>query len=98
MPLSSYRLIDSLKTLALYKLYKTLCVFQLDNKNIKDIIDFARYAYFEGKGSEEGIGGLRGLVCRYMALNAVELSYGEEFINFLKKEREFVKDFFKFEL
>jgi hypothetical protein len=62
--LADFWLIDTLKALALYKLYKTLCIFQLDNKNIWDIIDFAKYAYNEeGKGSEEGIGGLRSMVC-----------------------------------
>ncbi|CZR65360.1 uncharacterized protein PAC_15260 [Phialocephala subalpina] len=79
--LGDYRLIDSLKALALYKLHKTL------------------YAYFdEGKGLEEGIGGLRGLVCRYMATNAVVLSHDNGFMDLLGEGGEFVKDFFKFEL
>jgi hypothetical protein len=51
---------NSLKALALYKPYKTLCVFQLGGENIKDIVDLARYAYAKGgKGLEEGIGRLR---------------------------------------
>jgi hypothetical protein len=36
----------------LFKLHKTLCVFQLDDGNAEDIIALARYAY-----SEEGGGG-----------------------------------------
>jgi hypothetical protein len=96
--LSDYRLIDSLKALALYKLHKTLNVFQLDDENVEDIVDFARYTYSEDKGFEEGIGGLRGLVCRYMATNAVVLSHSDEFMDLLGEGGEFVKDFFKFEL
>jgi hypothetical protein len=49
----------------LFKLYKTLCVFQLDDENTEDIIALARYAYSEeggGGGLDEGIGGLRSLV------------------------------------
>lgn len=41
-----------------------LSAFQLDSHNPEDIADLARYAYSEeGKGFDEGIGGLRGLVC-----------------------------------
>lgn len=63
--LGDYRLIDSLKALALYKLYKTLCIFQLHDENAEDIIDLVNYAYTEeGKGYEEGTGGLRDLICQ----------------------------------
>jgi len=97
--LGDYRLIDSLKALALYKLHKTLCIFQLNNENVEDIINLARYAYSaEGKGFEEGIGELRGMVCRYMAENAVALAYENRFMDLLGEGGEFVKDFFKFEL
>jgi len=68
--------------MALYKLHKTLCVFQLDDENVEDIVNLARYAYSEeGKGLEEGIGGLRGLVCQYMATNAVVLSHDDGFMD-----------------
>ncbi len=50
--LGDFRLIDSLKALALFKLHKTLCVFQLDDGNAEDIIALARYVY-----SKEGGGG-----------------------------------------
>jgi hypothetical protein len=50
--LGDLQLIDSLKALALFKLHRTLCVFQLDDGNAEDIIALARYAY-----SEEGGGG-----------------------------------------
>jgi len=97
--LGDFQLIDSLKALALYKLHKTLCAFQLDNENISDITDLARYAYSEeGKGFDEGIGGLRGLVCQYMAIHAVELSLDTSFMDLLAEGGQIVKDFFKFQL
>jgi hypothetical protein len=92
--LPTYRL-----ALALYKLHKTLCIFQLDNENVEDIINLARYAYSEeGRGFEEGIGELRGIICRYVVGNAVVLSHEDRFMDLLGEGGEFVKDFFKFEL
>lgn len=99
--LGDFRLIDSLKALALFKLHKTLCSFQLDEEHARDIVDLARYAYSEeggGDASDKEFGGLRGLVCHYMATNAVVLSRSEEFMEFLDNGGQFVKDFFKFEV
>ena len=97
--LGDYKLIDSLKRLALYKLHKTLCNFQHNNENAQDIVDLANYVYSEeGKGSGEGIGELRSLVCQYMAQNAVGLSVDDKFMDLLGEGGQFVKDFFKFEL
>jgi len=94
--LGDFWLSDTLKTLALHKLHQTLCIFQLDDKNIKDIIDLARYAYNEeGKGFEKGIGELRSLICQYMVLNAVVVSINADFKEFLAEGGEFVKDFFE---
>jgi hypothetical protein len=84
--LGDLQLIDSLKALAFFKLHKTLCVFQLDDGNAEDIIALARYAYSEeggGGGLDEGIGGLRSLVCQYMATNAVVLSFIDGFMDLL---------------
>jgi len=97
--LGDYWLIDSLKSLALYKLHKTLCTFQLNGENTKDITNLARHAYSEeGRGFEEGIGELRSLVCQYMAIHAVELSMDAAFMHLLGEGGQFVQDFFKFEL
>jgi len=83
--------------LSLHKLHKTFCIFQLDDKNIEDIIDLVRYAYNEeGKGLEEGIGGLRSIVCQYMALDTAVLSLYAGFTELLTRGGQFVKDFFKF--
>ena len=97
--LGDYQLIDSLKMLALHKLHRTLCNFHLNSYNMADIVDLARYAYTEeGKGTEEGIGELRSMVCHYMAINSVELSSDAAFMELLGEGGQFVKDFFKFEV
>ena len=97
--LADGQLVDSLKALALFKLHKTLCTFELDNENISDITDLARYAYTgEGKDECEGIGGLRNLVCQYMAIHAVELAVDARFMNLLAGGGQIVKDFFQFQL
>jgi hypothetical protein len=90
-------LIDALKALAIYKLHKTLCVFELDSKNVADIVHLARYAYEEeGTGSEDGIGRLRSIVCQYVALHAAGLSLYAEFMDLIAEGGEFVRDFVKF--
>lgn len=97
--LSSFWLIDSLQALSLYKLHKTLCVFQLDEDHTNDVVELARYLYAEdARGIEEGNGGARGLVCQYMAQHAIELAASDGFMELLGEGGQFVKDFFKFEL
>ncbi|PVH77596.1 hypothetical protein DL98DRAFT_517313 [Cadophora sp. DSE1049] len=97
--LGDIHVVDSLKALALFKLHKTLCTFELDNENIGDITDLARYAYTgDGKDGDEGIGGLRNLVCQYMAIHAVELAMDARFMNLLAEGGQIVKDFFQFQL
>jgi len=97
--LGDIQLIDSLKALALFKLHKTLCAFQLDDVNSRDVVDLARYAYSEdGREYDQGIGGLRNLVCQYMAIHAVELAGDPHFMNLLAEGGQVVKDFFKFQL
>lgn len=100
--LGDFQLIDSLKALALFKLHKTLCVFELNEENAEDVIDLARYAYSEegggGAGSDEGVGGLRSLVCQYLAENALAMSCDDGFMDLLAEGGQLVKDFFRVEL
>lgn len=97
--LGDYRLVDSLKKLALYKLHKTLCVFELDHENVGDVIELVRYAYSEegggGSGEEVDIGELRTLVCQFVAAHAVILGEDERFRGFLGEGGQFVKDYFR---
>lgn len=97
--LGDVQAIDPLKALALFKLHKTLCTFELDSENIGDITDLARYAYSgEEKDFDGANGGLRGLVCQYMAIHAKELAVDTKFMNLLAGGGQIVKDFFKFQL
>lgn len=97
--LGDVQAIDPLKALALFKLHKTLCTFQLDDNNIGDITDLARYAYSsEEKEFDKGNGGLRGLVCQYMAIHAKELAADTKFMNLLAGGGQIVKDFLRFQL
>ncbi len=99
--LGDCHLIDPLKALALHKLHKTLCVFQLSAGNAQDVVDLARLAYTEeggGGGGGDDIGRLRSLVCRYLATHALVLSFDEGFMDLLEEGGQFVRDFFKFEV
>lgn len=98
--LGDLQLIDSLKALALYKLHKTLCIFELGQENAEDVIHLVRYVYLHDKGgatgqSNEGVGVLKGLVCKYVAANASLLSFEDGFMSLLEEGGQFVKDFFK---
>ncbi|KAM3068467.1 hypothetical protein ACMFMG_009608 [Clarireedia jacksonii] len=102
--LADYRIIDSLKARALYKLHKTLSTFQLNESNAEDVVNLARYVYEQEEGVDGLVGGdglvgdLRALVCTYLAMNAKVLALDEEFMELLGKGGQFVKDFFWFEL
>ncbi|THV47371.1 hypothetical protein BGAL_0314g00020 [Botrytis galanthina] len=99
--LGDFRLVDTLKALALYKLHKTLCIFELNHGTLQDVIDLVRYVYAEKGGEERSggeIGALRGLVCLYMAINASVLSLDDRFMELLGEGGQFVKDFFRFEV
>ena len=91
-------LVDSLKSLALYKLHKTLCAFQINNESVDDILALTRYAYseeVEGADHDEGIGGLRSLVCQFLKLNAATLSLDDGFMKLLWEGGPVATDMFK---
>jgi len=95
--LGDYRNIGSLKALALYKLHKTLSVFQLNSENVQAIVDLVRNAYSEeGAGLGEGISGLRKMVCQYLGPNKALLCDDDGFMDLLGEGGQFVKDFFKY--
>jgi len=96
--LGDIHVVTALKALALYKLHKTLSTFQLQNQNISDVTDLARYIYSKDRKSSEEAGGLRGLVCQYMAIHAMELSRDAKFMNLLAGGGQIVKDFVRFQL
>ncbi|TVY17651.1 hypothetical protein LARI1_G003514 [Lachnellula arida] len=96
--LGDFWLVDSLKSLALYKLHTTLCAFEINEESVEDILALTRYAYSEevgGAGYNEGIGGLRSLVCQFLKVNAVALSRDEGFMEILGEGGQISKDMFK---
>ncbi|KAG9233197.1 hypothetical protein BJ875DRAFT_543959 [Amylocarpus encephaloides] len=93
--LGDYQMIPSLKSLALYKLHKTLSAFDLRFGDIDDIIQLAQKAYTEEDRGSEGngnMGELRGIVCQFRAMNAKALSSEERFIELLEGGGQFVCD------
>jgi hypothetical protein len=86
--------IDSLKGLALYKIHKILCVFQVNNENVGDVINLVRHVYSDKFGGQAD-GRLRGLVAQYMAFNSPSLSSNPSFMALLKEGGLFVEDFFQ---
>ncbi|KAH6672841.1 hypothetical protein B0J14DRAFT_482231, partial [Halenospora varia] len=94
--LADYHQVDSLKHLSLYKLHKTLRTFIIDDMNIPDVIDLAKFAYHK----HEGYVGheLRNVICQFMAVNALVLTFDEEFMELLGEGGQFVKDFIRFEV
>ncbi|KAK0108096.1 hypothetical protein ONS95_002917 [Cadophora gregata] len=95
--LGNYRHVASLKTLALYKLHKTLCAFQLNSDNVGAVVNLVRCAYLEeGAGLRESISGLRKLVCQYLGMNKTLLCEDDGFMDLLAEGGQFVKDFFKY--
>ncbi|KAG4441648.1 hypothetical protein IFR05_002855 [Cadophora sp. M221] len=95
--MGNYRLVDSLKILALYKLHSTLAIFRITEKNVGDVVDLVRYAYSEeGAGIEEGTSGLRNLVCLFLVIHQRALCQDDGFMDLLGEGGQFVKDFFKY--
>ena len=45
-----------------------------------------------------GVGGLRGLICHFLATNALVLSLDERFMDLLAEGGQLVKDFFRYEV
>lgn len=86
-----------MKALAIYKLHKILCIFQLDGKNVTDIIDLTRYTYQEeGKGSGDKISRLRKIVYQYLAGHTAVLSAYGVFLDLIEEGGQFASDLFKF--
>lgn len=83
-----------MKDLAIYKLQKGKCIFELDRKNAADIVEPARYAYKEwGKDLEDGIDRARDMLCGYISRHARVLAFDPIFIEFIAGGGQLAKDF-----
>jgi hypothetical protein len=86
-----------LGSLALYKINRTLRLFNLDTPKLKHIIDFVRYAYSDERTPdlENTIDGLRGLICEYIATNAEFTSRDATFMALFEEGGPFARDLWK---
>jgi hypothetical protein len=64
--------VESLKMLTLSKLHQTLKMLDLDAPKVQDIVELTRYAYSDEMTPDlqNGIDGLKELICHYIAANA----------------------------
>jgi hypothetical protein len=90
---NSYK-IDSLTALSLYKLHKTLRVFEINDQNVSDLVDLVRYVYNPKLDVLEDES-LRKLVAQYMAWESVTLARDSNFMALLREGGPFVEDLFK---
>ncbi|KAL5345709.1 hypothetical protein ACLOAV_009463 [Pseudogymnoascus australis] len=86
--------IDSLKALALYKLHKTLCVFEISSENAADVINLVRYVYSAECGAQADEK-LKDLAAQYTAFNSAALAHDSNFMELLREGGQFVEDFLK---
>lgn len=91
------RLVEPLKSLALYKLHATLLDFCLYERRVGDVVELARYAYDTGPDrSETGkLNELRQLVVEYMACEMDTIGKHPAFQVLLEEGGEFVTDFWR---
>jgi hypothetical protein len=88
--------VDSLKMLVLFKLHQTLSMLRLDESKIQDVVDLVRYVYSEERTPdlENGIDGLRELICQYILVNAL-ISGHATFTDLVEEGGPFVRDLWK---
>ncbi|USP81703.1 hypothetical protein yc1106_08977 [Curvularia clavata] len=93
------RLITALKALTLYKLHKTLMNFKLYTKRVGDIIELARYAYWNqdlpNRSYDGTIDDLRKLVVEYIVCEIDTIGKSDEFVKYMEEGGEFVGDFWR---
>jgi hypothetical protein len=89
--------IDSLKSLALYKLHQTLKMLELDGPKVTHIIKLARYSYSDENipDLDNGTDGLRNLICQYAAANVEVLSEHLPFTKIIEEGGAFIRDLWK---
>lgn len=92
-------LMDSLISLTLQKLHRTLAEFQLHECRVKDVLALARYAYacedIPSRGEDGTIDELRKLIIRYIVCQMEDMGGCDEFVELLEEGGEFVGDFWR---
>ncbi|KAH6667258.1 hypothetical protein B0J14DRAFT_186701 [Halenospora varia] len=87
--------IDRLKRLALFKIHKTLSLFNLDIPKLKHVIEFVRYAYERTPDLSTKTDGLRELICHYVAANAELTAKDMMFLALIEEGGPFARDLWK---
>jgi hypothetical protein len=88
--------VETLKMLVLFKLHQTLSMLRLDESKIQDVVDLVRYVYLEERTPdlENGIDGLRELICQYILANTL-ISGHATFTDLVEEGGPFVRDLWK---
>jgi hypothetical protein len=93
---ANMQLATPLIDMALQKLYRTLMDFTLYEDRVNDILDLARYAYYNesipARKPDGTIDPLRLLIIEYMAVNINSLDESTEFAQMMEDGGEFVGD------
>ncbi|KAH8814851.1 hypothetical protein F5884DRAFT_770188 [Xylogone sp. PMI_703] len=89
--------VETLKTLSLYKLHKTLGMLRLDSTKVQYMVDLVQYVYAEGNTADlaTGIDELRLLVCLYIADNSQLTSENDDFTMLLEDGGPFPRDLWR---
>jgi len=89
--------IDKLKRITLFKIHKTLSLFNLDTPKLQHVIRFVRYAYSDETTPdlETKIDDLRELICQYLAANAKFISRDATFLALIEEGGPLARDLWK---
>lgn len=89
--------VESLKILALFKLHRTLQMLRLNAQRVQDIVELTRYTYSDEMTPdlENGIDGLRDLICHYLAANAKMMAQYASFTALLEDGGALTRDLWK---
>jgi hypothetical protein len=88
-------MIESLKSLTLHKLHKTLVDFPLSETRVNDILELAHYTYSGSSTHDYGGDQLRSLVAEYVVCEIAIIGKTERFLTMLEEGGPFVRDFWR---
>jgi hypothetical protein len=89
--------VESLKMLTLSKRHQTLKMLDLDAPKVQDIVELTRYAYSDEitPDLQNGIDGLRELICHYIAANARMMAEYTTFTALIEDRGALIRDLWK---
>jgi hypothetical protein len=93
--LADQYMIESLKSLTLHKLHKTLVDFTLYAERVSDILELVQYTYSNSITHDYGGDQLRSLITEYVVLKIEIIDKSEQFAAVLEEGGPFVRDFWR---